>query len=171
MDAAASGDERCRRIRRSRVVLMPRCWHQVRGDASHHADDGDNKARSPGRARSKPLKPLRREGRIDPTTPVVINSCAFLVAREAAGAAGTRSSPRPLLRVALRPLFAQRRKADGSLGRYAPRECSDASSLFVVTGLTGRPGIPSRCWRDKSQRTGCPPARGMTGSPSIGQII
>jgi hypothetical protein len=28
--------------------------------------DGDNKPGSPGRARSKPLKPLRREGRIDP---------------------------------------------------------------------------------------------------------
>ena len=32
-------------------------------DASHHADDGDKKARSPGRVRRKPLKPLRRESR------------------------------------------------------------------------------------------------------------
>jgi len=30
------------------------------------ACDGGKKARSPGRARYKPLKPLRREGRIDP---------------------------------------------------------------------------------------------------------
>jgi hypothetical protein len=30
------------------------------------ASDGDNKPGSPGRARRKPLKPLRREGRIDP---------------------------------------------------------------------------------------------------------
>src|SRR6202011_5714549 len=49
--------------RRSRVVLTPRRWRQVGDDASHHAGDGGKKARSPGRARRKPLKPLRREGR------------------------------------------------------------------------------------------------------------
>jgi hypothetical protein len=38
--------------RRSRVVLMPRCWHQVSGSDS--ASDGGKKARSPGRARYKP---------------------------------------------------------------------------------------------------------------------
>ena len=45
------------RGRRSRVVLTPRRWRQVGGGSS--AGDGDNKARSPGRARRKPLKPLR----------------------------------------------------------------------------------------------------------------
>src|SRR5882672_8765303 len=60
-------DERCCCVRRSRVVLTPRCWRQVRGvcvgptglrqDIS--ADDGGKRARSPGRARRKPLKPLR----------------------------------------------------------------------------------------------------------------
>jgi hypothetical protein len=25
------------------VVLTPRRWRQIRDDASHHADDGDNK--------------------------------------------------------------------------------------------------------------------------------
>src|SRR5260370_32315444 len=33
---------------------------------------------SPGRARRKPLKPLRREGRIAPATPVVTTVCYFL---------------------------------------------------------------------------------------------
>ena len=47
--------------RRSRSVLIPRRWYQVGDDASHRADDGGNKARSPGRLRRKPLKPLRRE--------------------------------------------------------------------------------------------------------------
>ena len=42
------------RGRRSRVVLMPRRWHQVGDDALHRADDGGKKARSPGRARYKP---------------------------------------------------------------------------------------------------------------------
>jgi hypothetical protein len=48
--------------RRSRVVLTPRRRRQVCG--SNSADDGDKQARSPGRARRKPLKPLRRECRV-----------------------------------------------------------------------------------------------------------
>jgi hypothetical protein len=52
------------RGRRSRVVLTPRRWCQVGGGNS--TNDGGKKARSPGRARSKPLKPLRREGRVNP---------------------------------------------------------------------------------------------------------
>ena len=47
--------------RRSRVVLTPRRWRQVRGKQS--TDDGGKQARSPGRARRKPLKPLRGECR------------------------------------------------------------------------------------------------------------
>src|SRR6185437_1266783 len=46
------------------------------------------------RARSKPLKPLRREGRIDPTSPVVTTLVCFFTAHGAAGAAGTRLSLR-----------------------------------------------------------------------------
>src|SRR5437868_3891418 len=38
---------------------MPRRWHQVGGSIS--VDDSGNKARSLGRARRKPLKPLRGE--------------------------------------------------------------------------------------------------------------
>src|SRR6266700_1496295 len=60
-------DERCCSVRRSRVVLTPRCWRQVRGvksaqpglDKNISVDDGGKRARSPGRARRKPLKPLR----------------------------------------------------------------------------------------------------------------
>ena len=39
------------RGRRNRVVLAPRRWRQVGDDASHHADDGGKKARSPRRPR------------------------------------------------------------------------------------------------------------------------
>jgi hypothetical protein len=61
-------DERCCSVRRSRVVLTPRRWRQVcgrqvgptgRGQATYSASDGGKRARSPGRARRKPLKPLR----------------------------------------------------------------------------------------------------------------
>jgi hypothetical protein len=41
---------------------IPTLISSLRGDDL--ADDGGKKARSPGRARRKPLKPLRREGRV-----------------------------------------------------------------------------------------------------------
>src|ERR1700722_14036943 len=50
-------DERTLSGRRSRVVLTPRGWRQAGGVLS--AGDGVKKARSPGRARSSQLKPLR----------------------------------------------------------------------------------------------------------------
>ena len=97
MDAAATQDERRCGGRRSRVVLMPRRWHQVGDDASHHAGDGGKKARSPGRARRKPLKPLRREGRMIPPTPVVLPVC-FLPLHTGRGCElSTRPSLRPLV--------------------------------------------------------------------------
>src|SRR6195256_6077664 len=59
-------DEGCCSVRRSRVVLTPRRWRQVRGvksaqpglDKTYPLGDGGKRARSP-RARRKPLKPLR----------------------------------------------------------------------------------------------------------------
>jgi hypothetical protein len=53
--------------RRSRVVLTPRRRRQVSGRT--FADDGDKKARSPGRVRRKPLKPSRGECRVTPVRP------------------------------------------------------------------------------------------------------
>jgi len=43
------------------------------------ADDGGKQARSPGRARRKPLKPLRRECRVFPVWPWWLCSCAFYI--------------------------------------------------------------------------------------------
>jgi hypothetical protein len=73
------------RGRRSRVVLTPRRWRQVGDDAPHPADDGDNKARSPRRARRKPLKPLRREGRTVRRTCGDYTRVLFHFARETNG--------------------------------------------------------------------------------------
>src|ERR1700739_3950192 len=64
--------------RRSRVVLMPRRWHQVLKKLTLLRDDGDKKARSPGRARNKPLKPFAQGVPDRFGGPVVIISCAFL---------------------------------------------------------------------------------------------
>jgi hypothetical protein len=59
------------------------------------ADDGGKQARSPGRARSKPLKPLRAGMPGDPGATVVNTRVLSTNAHEAAGATGTRHSPRP----------------------------------------------------------------------------
>jgi hypothetical protein len=62
---------------------------------THRGGDGDNKARSPGRARRKPLKPLRREGRIDSGEPVVTNSYAFYFCIRGCGRIGRPVFPAP----------------------------------------------------------------------------
>jgi hypothetical protein len=66
VDASARQDELARSGRRNRVVLTPRCWRQVLKKLTLLRDDGDKKARSPRRARRKPLKPLRGECRVNP---------------------------------------------------------------------------------------------------------
>jgi hypothetical protein len=125
-------DERRRRGRRSRVVLAPRRWRQVCGGNS--ADDGDNKARSPGRARRKSLKPLRAGMPGDAGGPVVATLvCHQLFAHEAAGAAGTRHSPRPLFRGM---------RFCAQLGRIAPREYGRVSCcLKIESNYCRRPGL------------------------------
>src|SRR5258706_6006749 len=77
------------------------------------ADDGGKQARSPGRARRKPLKPLRAGMPGDPGATVVTTRVLSTFAHEAAGAAGTRQSPRPLF---------SGRKIHAQLGRIAPRD-------------------------------------------------
>src|ERR1700688_2245152 len=78
-------------------------------------DDGGKKARSPGRARSKPLKPLRREGRVfrwtcGDYTRVLPTHCT-----RGCGCSGHPAFPAP-------SVF-QGRMVDARLGRFAPREC------------------------------------------------
>jgi hypothetical protein len=100
VDARVRLTMRAFRGRRSRVVLTPRRWRQMSG--KHAADDGDNKARSPGRARRKPLKPLRAGMPGETGEPTVTTLVWFyFFPREAAGASSTRHSPRPLLRADL----------------------------------------------------------------------
>ena len=119
--------------RRSRVVLTPRRWRQGGGrhlcptgllEVLHSAGDGGKQARSPGRARRKPLKPLRAG---TPGEPVYLRSilvCFLPFAHEAMGAAGTRRSPRPLI------LLGERFVAE--LGRMASRECGGVSGYNVI---------------------------------------
>src|SRR5260221_12245269 len=70
--------------RRSRVVLTPRRWCQV--SRNYPRDDGGKRARSPGRARNKPLKPLRAGMPGCSGGPVVTNARVYYTTRAAAGA-------------------------------------------------------------------------------------
>jgi hypothetical protein len=81
--------------RRSRVVLTPRRWRQALQKCLR--GDGDNKARSPGRVRRKPLKPSRAGMPGDPGATVVTNACAFYHCARGCGCNGTRLSLRPLI--------------------------------------------------------------------------
>src|SRR5664279_6484495 len=81
--------------RRSRVVLTPRRWRQV--GERNFTDDGGKQARSPGRARNKPLKPLRAGMPGDPGATVVTNSCAYLLCARGCGCNGHPAFPTPSL--------------------------------------------------------------------------
>src|SRR6202043_4247168 len=123
MDAAAAQDERRRpRTAKSCGPDAPTPASSSR-EAKLLGDDGGKKARSPGRARRKPLKPLRREGRVTPVDLAVTTLvCHQHFAREAAGATGTR------LPCAL-CYFG--RTDHAPLGRFAPRECGAVFTLAV----------------------------------------
>ena len=74
------------------------CWPNRAVTKPCPADDGGKRARSPGRARHKPLKPLRAGMRGDSGVLVVARVRSITpIAHETAGAAGIRHSPRPLL--------------------------------------------------------------------------
>ena len=118
-------------------------------------DDGDKKARSPGRVRDKPLKPLRREGRANSANPAVTTLVWFyFFPREAAGAASTRLS--------LRPLFSGA-TVHAQLGRFAPRGGGGVSTHSSLPAKAGDPVFQRRRNEiERPRRTGYPPARGMT---------
>jgi hypothetical protein len=76
---------------------------------------------SPGRARNKPLKPLRREGRNRSGEPVVANLRVFYFYTQGCGRIG-------------RPVFPAPSVLEGwcleKLGRFAPRERKGVSQWF-----------------------------------------
>jgi hypothetical protein len=134
-------DERRCYVRRSRVVLTPQRWCQVRGrhvgptgrgHATYSADDGGKRARSPRRARRKPLKPLRAGMPGDAGVLVVTRvRSTNQNAHETAGAAGIRHSPRPHLGGG----FKQR------LGRFASRGRSRTRNYVNVIASAAKQSI------------------------------
>src|ERR1700678_4337030 len=83
--------------------------------------DGGNKARSPGRARSKPLKPLRGECRVIPAVPVVTNARAYYHYTRGYGCGGHPAFPAPSV---FEGTLTQQ------LGRCVSRGCGGVSWLF-----------------------------------------
>src|SRR5437660_4099128 len=114
MDADGAQDVGAGCVRRSRVVLTPRCWRQVLERVLLLRNDGGKRAVHRGE-RAISRKAIA-QGRPE-CSRCPVCSCAFLfaqIARETAGAASTRSS--------LRPLISRRANQDANLGRNAPRD-------------------------------------------------
>jgi len=97
MDAGGAADESAI-LADGEVVWSWRPDAGVKFADENSASEGGKKARSPGRARRTPLKPLRAGMPGDPGATVVTNARAFYTTRAATGASGTRHSPRPLFR-------------------------------------------------------------------------
>jgi len=95
MDASAACDERGQGGRRSCVGLISRRWYQRRDDAEASRGGRRHKARSPGRARRKPLKPLRRKRRMIRPCLWWLHSCAFYFCTRGYGRGRRPAFPAP----------------------------------------------------------------------------
>ena len=156
MDAGALKDERRMRGRRSRVVLTPRRRRQV--DGGNSVGDGDNQARSPGRARRKPLKPLRAGMPGDSGATVVTTLVWFyFYPTRGCGCMGTRHSPRPLYFWAsgsstTRALSAPRDRENVS--EFARRHCEERSDEAIHSSFARRHGLlRGACHRARMRAT------------------
>src|SRR3954470_7479997 len=146
MDARAATDVCGLSVRRSRVVLMSRCWHYVGGKCP--ADNGGKRAvlREEHEVSRKAIAQGRPECSSCP-----VCSCALLfaqIARETAGAASTRSSLRPLI-------FEEGKR------RCKPRAVHVARSrTHIQSSSPAQAGVQySRDVNDRTEkprRTGCP---------------
>ena len=109
-------------------------------DAIQFADDGDKRNSSPGRARSKPLKPLCREGRVASAEPVVTPCALFCTG--AAGAASARLSLRPLLTRDERSMKTSGAMRRGNAKSYVMHRTRKLS--VVITAHAGDPVFQRR---------------------------
>src|SRR6266478_2154682 len=114
------------------------------------ADDGGKQARSPGRARRKPLKPLRAGMPGDSGVLVVTRvRSTTIIAHETAGALGIRHSPRP--------------RGGGdfmhSSGAFAPRDRERMFVFVVIARSETKQSILCFAREDGSLRGACHQAR------------
>ena len=122
--------------RPSRVVLAPRRRCQVGG--SNSAGDGDKKARSPGRARNRPLTPSRAGMPGDSGGLVVTNSRVFLPTR-GCGCIGRPAFPTPFWgrMICKTRAFSRRGNADSYLAVIARSGATKQSSFLLRCAKAG----------------------------------
>ena len=146
MDASRAADERAACGRRSRVVLTPRRWRQVGGATRRRRWQTSPVT---GESSKETVNTIAQGNAGLPGGPVVTTLVCYLhTAHEAAGAAGTRLSLRPLRG----PTFLH------SFGRVAPREggCLSAPQFEDRTGKLARtwclrwsrPRSPEPCFKN-----------------------
>src|SRR5437879_2593048 len=135
MDADGAQDVGAGCVRRSRVVLTPRCWRQVLRRVLLLRNDGGKRAVHRGE-RAVSRKAIA-QGRPE-CFRCPVCSCALLlaqIARETAGAASTRSS--------LRPLNKRAGSSPANLGRSAPRDREVISTSLRGAKRRSNPSIPA----------------------------
>ena len=91
-------------------------------DKTISADDGGKRARSPGRARHKPLKPLRRECRVFRGT-CGEYSCAFYQCTRGCGCSGHPAFPAPSIGRKIHAMTRAHRAAGPRTRIWIPRHC------------------------------------------------
>src|SRR5712664_4795057 len=140
-------------------------------DKNISADDGGKRARSPGRARRKPLKPLRA-GTPGDSGVLVVNRVLSTTtsAHEAAGAKGIRRSPRPLsgesFHATPRALRAARSRVCLELTSLRAQQ----SALSPLAGESWRGGWPRAPTLRLTPLPNPPPARGE-GTESSAAVL
>ena len=124
----------------------------------------ESDSRSPGRARRKPLKPLRREGRIASAEPVC--SCAFSYVHLHTRPRVQRAPGFPCA------LYFLRVKSCARLGHFMPRECGPMPSRRLKIQ---RENAASNAWpaeeiakhHNSPNSTGCLSKAGVGGFSSV----
>jgi len=111
---------------------------------TRRANDGDKKARSPGRSRSRPLKPLRRECRLNPSGPVVTTLVRFLFRARGCGCNGHPAFPAPsiFLRDKLTHDSDVLRRENADICLPARRRDFRAIVRITGRGMSSRPSWP-----------------------------
>jgi hypothetical protein len=154
-------DERGLRGRQSRVVLAPRRWCQVR-EVTSLADDGGNKARSPGRARAmgaactRPsLRPCQFEGDV-----------VAKLGRDRAARRVIYCSIRSSLRAKRRNPDPLRGDSLDCFGAHAPRNDDRRSLTPRATSPATAPHLVSRHPVSPHRHRQAAPARATTARPA-----
>ena len=134
MDVLAAPDERCRCGRRSRVVLTPRRWCQVRRTICAR---WEQESPVPRESAKESVKTVAQGRPGIPAEPVVPSPCFF----HCTGAMGISRYP-----AFPAPSHVRESETDARLGRSAPRERESLSARRRrMTDSNGFPCLPIQC--------------------------